>query len=286
MANIPVKRKTPFPFWLVPVALVAVLAISAIWLTMAPTEDANDSDAMVSTQTETTYTDTELPPAQDDLINTGAGYAGDPPATTGGRVNVQQRTTQPAASQNTTQNTTQVPPQTTQQPAQQQTQQQPPQIVIQQQPVKTQTIVVQTPAPVQTPVPVQTPAAPQQIVIPQQITNPNTFASTPQKTNLVGKEVLLNNAPVGRVLSDRMFTVVSGNTEFFALLDGQLDSAGGNEQAIQIEPGQRRSFIGEFVQVPSAELVKEQNSNLPMNDREYRQLQNEQVYLHITQLTN
>lgn len=119
-----------------------------------------------------------------------------------------------------------------------------------------------------------------------EIIDVDVFAQTPEKLSLVGQAVRLDNAPVARVLSDRVFTVISGNTEFFAMLDKQLDSAGGNEARIVIKPNERRSFMGYFKRVPSAALREEQSSDLPLDSQEYQALEDQQVYLHITYLTN
>lgn len=118
------------------------------------------------------------------------------------------------------------------------------------------------------------------------IVSVNTFAETADKPSLIGREVYLENVPVARVLSDRMFTVVSGNTEFYALLDSALDSAGGNESNVVVKAGQSRSLVGTFKDVPSADLKEEQATDLPLDSQEYKQVQNEQVYLHVTQLSN
>lgn len=253
MAEIPVTRKSPFPFWLVPLAIVAILAVIALWLTLQPTADPNDNEPMVRNETTT-----QQQTLDSDLINTGAGYAGDPPST----------------GQNTAQNTAQ----------NRSVQTEPAEVNVTTE-VKTP-VATATPRPTATPAKTTAAATIQQNIQVTRITDPNTFAQTAQKQELVNKEVLLNNAPVGRVLSDRMFTVVSGNTEFFALLDESLDSAGGREQSIQIQPGERRSFIGHFTMVPSIDVAQEQAGNLPMNSEEYQELKNEKVYLHITNLTN
>lgn len=120
----------------------------------------------------------------------------------------------------------------------------------------------------------------------ERIVNVNVFSETADKSILVGREVLLESVPVARVLSDRIFTVVSGNTEFFALLDPSLDSAGGNEANVAVKAGDTRSLVGEFKAVPTADLKEEQATDLPLDSEEYKQLQNEKVYLHVTQLNN
>ncbi len=267
MAEIPVTRKSPFPFWLVPVAIVAILAVFALWLTLQPAEDLDDNDTQVQTETTTQQS------LDSDLINTGAGYAGDPPstgqaATEQAEVNVSTEVRTPARTEAVTQTAA---PVRAANPAAT---------------AATAAPVARKVTPRPTAMQTAPPATIQQNINITRITDPNTFAQTSQKMQLVNKEVLLNNAPVGRVLSDRMFTVVSGNTEFFALLDPSLDSAGDREQTVQIQPGERRSFIGYFTMVPSVDVVQEQASNLPMSPEEYRELRNEKVYLHITNLTN
>ncbi|MGV3525855.1 MAG: hypothetical protein ACO1RX_16650 [Candidatus Sericytochromatia bacterium] len=116
------------------------------------------------------------------------------------------------------------------------------------------------------------------------ITDVNLFDNTPQKISLLNRTVDLDNVTVTRVLSDRVFTVTSGDTEMFALLDGQLDSAGGNENMIQIKTGENHDLYGYFSPVPSAELMREQSTDLPLSADEYAQLKDQQIYLHVTHL--
>lgn len=116
------------------------------------------------------------------------------------------------------------------------------------------------------------------------VTDVHLFDNTPQKISLLNRTVDLDNVTVTRVLSDRVFTVTSGDTEMFALLDDQLDSAGGNENMIQIQSGENHDLYGYFSPVPSAELMKEQGTDLPLSADEYAQLKDQQIYLHVTHL--
>jgi len=120
----------------------------------------------------------------------------------------------------------------------------------------------------------------------ERVVEVNAFSEAPDKLVLVGRDAAFDQVPVGRVLSDRMFTIVSGNTEFYALLDPILDSAGGNEARVVVKPGQLRSVVGRFTAVPSAALKEEQSTDLPLDSQEYQQLKNEQVYLHVTNISN
>lgn len=183
MAEIPVEKKSAFPFWLIPAALIALLAIGALAYTM------------------------NTPPAADPVVNT------------------QEERTEVTRTETNTLNQ-------------------------------------------------------------DRIVDVTVFSTTAQKLDLVGREVVLKDVAMGRVLSDRVFTVVSGDTEFFALLDPQLDNAGGNEERVAIKPGETRSLVGEFTTVPSADMKEEQRTDLPLDSAEYKALQNEQVYLHVSNLTN
>lgn len=116
------------------------------------------------------------------------------------------------------------------------------------------------------------------------VTDVHLFDNTPNKISLLNRTVDLDNVTVTRVLSDRVFTVTSGDSEMFALLDGQLDSAGGNENMIQITSGENHDLYGYFSPVPSAELMQEQSTDLPLSADEYAQLKDQQVYLHVTHL--
>lgn len=275
MAEIPVERKTPFPFWIVPAALIVLLALGAIAYTMSRPEE----------QPVNTVNLTEVESVENQSTTGGAPMGTtkvvtEEPVTTTTTTTTQPQTPVQNTTQNTTQNTMQTPDQTrTQTSAQATTQANTTTLATSQIQTDAQGV---TRATSQINTQVKTPPE----TVKTKIVDVNIFAQTPKKLSLVGREVLLKDVPVARVLSDRVFTVISGNTEFFAMLDKQLDSAGGNEARVAIKPNERRSFIGHFTKVPSANLRQEQNSDLPMDSQEYQELKNQQVYLHITNLTN
>jgi hypothetical protein len=260
MAEIPVERKTAFPFWIVPAALIVLLALGAIAYTMSrPEEEAVNTVNVTEVDRVDTQSTVVDPPTRTTEV-----VIEDPVTTTTTTTTTQSQTPAQAPAQIKTS------PQTNARTTTQATSQ----IQTDAQGVTRATSQINTQ--------VKTPPE----TVKTKIVDVNVFARTPKKLSLVGREVLLKDVPVARVLSDRVFTVISGNTEFFAMLDKQLDSAGGNEARVAIKPNERRSFIGRFTKVPSADLRQEQNSDLPMDSQEYRELKNQQVYLHITNLTN
>lgn len=113
------------------------------------------------------------------------------------------------------------------------------------------------------------------------ITDVNTYASTPDKSTLVGKAAEMRNVKVARLLSDRVFTVTSGAGEIFAMLDENLDT-GSRESNVRLQPGQTVSLSGSFQNVPNDQIRDERRRNL--NAREFAQMKNQQVYLHVTSI--
>lgn len=116
------------------------------------------------------------------------------------------------------------------------------------------------------------------------VTDVNLFATTADKSTIVGRRVDLTNVKVNRVLSDRVFTVTSGNGEMFVMLDENLDTAGGKEQQIKMRPGQLVNLGGTFRTVPTGEVKEERSRDL--NRREYEQMKDQRVYLHCTNVNN
>ena len=117
----------------------------------------------------------------------------------------------------------------------------------------------------------------------ERVTDVNLFGTTADKNSLNGRNVQLSKVKVARVLSDRVFTLTSGSGEMFAMLDENLDSGGGKEKQIKIQPGQVLNLDGNFRSVPDAE-TKEEAKNRDLNKAEYAQMKGQQVYLHATKV--
>jgi hypothetical protein len=109
----------------------------------------------------------------------------------------------------------------------------------------------------------------------------NEFGSATDKTALAGRGFFVNGVRVNRVLSDNVFTVKSGSSEMFVMLDQNLDSPGGKEGQIKIKQGQNVNIGGEFRSVPSGETSAETKGG-GLNGKEYAQMKGQQVYLHAT----
>ncbi len=116
------------------------------------------------------------------------------------------------------------------------------------------------------------------------ITDTNFFAGVNDKMTLVGREAKINSVRVNRVLSDRVFTVKSGSSEMFVMLDENLDSTGGKESQIKMKPGQNVSLGGSFRSVPTAEAKDDQNRDL--SQKEYAQMKGQRVYLHANSVSD
>lgn len=117
----------------------------------------------------------------------------------------------------------------------------------------------------------------------ERVTDVNLFGGTADKNSLAGRGVQLTKVKVNRVLSDRVFTVTSGSGEMFAMLDETLDSGGGKEKQIKIQPGQTVNLNGDFRRVPDAN-TKEEVQNRDLNRAEYGQMKGQQIYLHATRV--
>lgn len=112
------------------------------------------------------------------------------------------------------------------------------------------------------------------------VTDVNIFGNAADKNALAGQGAELTKVKVNRVLSDRVFTVTSGKSEMFMMLDENLDSGGGREQQIKMRPGQIVNLSGEFRRVPDAE-TKDETQNRDLNQKEYAQMKGQQIYLHV-----
>ena len=116
------------------------------------------------------------------------------------------------------------------------------------------------------------------------ITDTSFFAGVNDKMSLVGRDANFSSVRVGRVLSDRVFTVASGAGEMFVMLDESLDSSGGKESQIKIRPGQNLNLSGNFRAVPNAETRDEQNRDLDKS--EYAQMKDQKIYLNATSVSD
>jgi hypothetical protein len=113
----------------------------------------------------------------------------------------------------------------------------------------------------------------------------NEFGSATDKTALAGRGFFVNGVKVSKVLSDNVFTVKSGSSEMYVMLDQNLDSPGGKEGQIKIKPGQNVNLGGEFRSVPSGETSSETKGG-GLNSKEYAQMKGQQVYLHATSVSD
>jgi len=117
------------------------------------------------------------------------------------------------------------------------------------------------------------------------ITDTNFFAGVNDKMTLVGREAKISSVRVNRVLSDRVFTVKSGSSEMFVMLDENLDSPGGKESQIRMKPGQNVNLGGSFRAIPTAE-VKNESQNSDLSQKEYAQMKGQRVYLHASSVSD
>lgn len=116
------------------------------------------------------------------------------------------------------------------------------------------------------------------------VTDVNMFGTTTDKATLVGRNSTLSSVRVGRVVSDKIFTVKSGAGEMFVMLDDNLDS-GGKEKQISMKSGQNVNISGAFRNVPTGE-VKEEAKGGGLNQKEYAQMKGQNVYLHATSVSD
>lgn len=119
----------------------------------------------------------------------------------------------------------------------------------------------------------------------ERVTDINVFGQAADKMSLVGRSVEVQNVKVNRVLSDHVFTVTSGSSELFVMLDEKLDTGGGKERQIQARAGQLVNLGGTFQRVPNNETSGERAGG-GMNADEYRQMADQQVYLHATEASD
>jgi len=113
----------------------------------------------------------------------------------------------------------------------------------------------------------------------------NEFGSATDKSTLVGRGLFVNGVRVNRVLSDNVFTVKSGSSEMFVLLDNNLDSPGGKEGQIKIRRDQNVNLGGEFRNVPTDKVAQETKGG-GLDKSEYAQMKGQQVYLHATSVSD
>ncbi len=105
------------------------------------------------------------------------------------------------------------------------------------------------------------------------IVDASVYGDATDKMSLLGKRMTLQNVVVNTVPGDHVFSVRSGNTDFFAALDPQLDTRGGMEQIIRVKPGDVRTLVGEF----------KSSRNTTISAPDIRsQLTTAQVYFHVT----
>jgi hypothetical protein len=116
------------------------------------------------------------------------------------------------------------------------------------------------------------------------VTDVGIYGSTKDKLSLAGRRIDLRNVKVKRVLSDRVFTVTSGNSEMFAMLDENLDPAGSKKKQTRMRAGQTVNLGGTFQRIPSEQIKDARRRDL--NARQYAQMKGQRIYLHTTEVSN
>jgi len=155
------------------------------------------------------------------------------------------------------------------------------------------------PAPVMPPSATDAGAAPSLVVIPPSDTVGGTTPSTVagdngevlndlvliygavDRTTYADRRFEIPDVTVGRMISDRVFTVGTGDGEMYVMLDEALDR-GSAEAAIQIKPGQKLSLVGKIARAPNAETADERMRGLSAEDATAMRKQG--VYLQITRI--
>lgn len=126
-------------------------------------------------------------------------------------------------------------------------------VVVSPQPAPTTTVVV-TPEPAPTTTVVVTPSPQPR----EPIADIGVIATAPDPASLAGKQALLTDVTVQRVVGDRTFWVSSGNAQqLFVVLDNSLD-AGSAENQIVVKEGQTVDLTGALRTMPSAQQAEQQ----------------------------
>ncbi|MDQ3323495.1 MAG: hypothetical protein M3525_13850 [Acidobacteriota bacterium] len=116
------------------------------------------------------------------------------------------------------------------------------------------------------------------------ITDLGVFASTADKLSLAGREAQFTNARVVRVVGPRTFTVASGNSEIYVMLDDASARAVGTQG--KIDAGDTLNLTGEFERLQLEEINDLANARFrPLTEQERAFLKNTQVFLTANQIS-
>lgn len=114
------------------------------------------------------------------------------------------------------------------------------------------------------------------------VTDAGAYASTSDKLSLVGREAVLSNVRVVRVVGPKTFTLASGSEEFLVLVDQDLNRAVGTLG--QIDQGNTINLKGNFQRLQQDEINNiASNRFRDLTEQEREWLRKTQVYLHATE---
>lgn len=116
------------------------------------------------------------------------------------------------------------------------------------------------------------------------VTDAAAFASTSDKLSLVGREAVLSNVRVVRVVGPRSFTLAAGNEELVVMVDQDLSRGVGTQG--QIDQGNTISLKGNFQRLQQEEINNiSSNRFRDLTEPEREALRKIQVYLHATEFS-
>lgn len=116
------------------------------------------------------------------------------------------------------------------------------------------------------------------------VTDASAYASTSDKLSLVGREAVLSNVRVVRIVGPRSFTLASGSEELLVIIDQGLSQEAGTQG--RIEPGNTISLKGNFQRLQQDEISNISNSRFrDLTEKGLEWLRKTQVYLHATEFS-
>ena len=114
------------------------------------------------------------------------------------------------------------------------------------------------------------------------VTDAGAYASTSDKLSLVGREAVLSNVRVVRVVGPKSFTLASGSEELLVMIDQDLSRGVGTQG--QIDPGNMITLKGNFQRLQQDEINNiSSNRFRDLTEQERDWLRKTQVYLHATE---
>jgi len=117
------------------------------------------------------------------------------------------------------------------------------------------------------------------------LTDAGVYASTADKLSLVGKETQFSNLRVVRVVEPRTFTVASGTSEIYVMLDEE--SARGVGSQGKIGAGKTLSLTGRFERLQAEEINDISNNRFrPLTAPEREFLKNTPVFLQADKVSD